>query len=433
MINDILKYIEEFFVGDKDYTLSKMRLLVDKIGNPEKDFKIIHIAGTTGKGSTVEMISNILIKQGYTVGKLISPHLISFNERISVNNNLISDDELLEIFNENDRYIKETEEELGKKVTFKEMCLLTGLTYFKNKKCDFVILEVGLGGRFDPTNIINPIVSVISKIGYDHEHILGNTLEEITNHKVGIIKLNSNTVFMKQEDLINKIIIDTCNRLNNNLKLIDYNKCTDIEYNNIYQKFNYEIYKGIEINLKGVNQNRNALLAIETMEILNGLNIDIDEKAIREGLKTVIHQGRFEVINKEPLMIYDGAHNEDALDNFINTVDKYYSKRKRVYVLLILKRKNYKKMLKKILKDKDAIFIFHDERKQRINERFEYADCEEMYKMAKEINSDIECYKMSLKESISFIRDNYTDSVSFFIGSLYPYNNVIKYLKVKEL
>ena len=112
--------------------------------------------------------------------------------------------------------------------------------------------------------------------------------------------------------------------------------------------FNYEIYKGIEINLKGVNQNRNALLAIETMEILKGLNIDIDEKAIREGLKTVIHQGRFEVINKEPLMIYDGAHNEDALDNFINTVDKYYSKRKRVYVLLILKRKNYKKMLKKI-------------------------------------------------------------------------------------
>ena len=165
MINDILKYIEEFFVGDKDYTLSKMRLLVDKIGNPEKDFKIIHIAGTTGKGSTVEMISNILIKQGYTVGKLISPHLISFNERISINNNLISDMELLEIFNQNDKYIKETEKELGKKVTFKEMCLLTGLTYFKNKKCDFVILEVGLGGKYDPTNIVNPIVSVISKIG----------------------------------------------------------------------------------------------------------------------------------------------------------------------------------------------------------------------------------------------------------------------------
>ena len=159
----------------------------------------------------------------------------------------------------------------------------------------------------------------------------------------------------------------------------------------------------------------------------------ISEENVREGLKTVVHKGRLEEISKNPLIIYDGAHNEDALDNFINTVDKYYSKRKRVYVLLILKRKNYKKMLKKILNDKDAIFIFHDERKQRINERFEYADCEEMYKIAKEINSDIECYKMSLKESISFIRDNYTDSVSFFIGSLYPYNNVIKYLKVKEL
>lgn len=429
MINNVSKYIEKFFQGDKDDSLKKMKHLVNKLGNPEKDFKIIHVAGTTGKGSTVEMISNILIKQGYIVGKLISPHLIDFNERISVNNILISDEELLEIFNQNSRYIEETENEVGKKVTFKEMCLLTGLTYFKNKKCDFVVIEVGLGGKYDPTNIVSPIASVITKIGYDHEHVLGNTLEKIAEHKAGIIKNNSNTVFVEQEDCVNEIIINKCNKLNNNFKLIDFNRCINIEYNDIYQKFNYKNYKNIEINLKGVNQIKNALLAIETTEILKKLNVVIDEKAVREGLKTVIHRGRFEIINKNPLMIYDGAHNEDALDNFINTVDIYYSKRKRIYVLLVLKRKNYKKMLNKILKDKEAIFIFHDDSKEKVNKRFEYADCDEMFKIAKEIDSNIECYKMPLRESITFIENNYRDTVTFFIGSLYPYDNVIRYIK----
>lgn len=429
MIDNIWRYVGKFFKGDKDYSLLKMKTLAKKIENPENDFKIIHVAGTSGKGSTVEMISNILIKQGYTVGKLISPHLIDFNERISVNNSLITNEELLEIFNRNDHFIKDTEKELGKKVTFKEICLLTALTYFRDKKCDFVVLEVGLGGLYDPTNIVNPIVSVISKIGYDHEHILGTTLEEITKHKVGIIKENSNTVFIRQDECVNEIIINECSRMNNNLKLIDFNKCEYIEYGELYQKFSYENYKDMEINLKGVNQTQNAILTLETMNFLKEVNIEIEEESIREGLKTVIHKGRFEIVNKEPLMIFDGAHNKDAIVNFKNTVDIYYGSKKRIYVFLVLKRKNYRKMLEMLLQDKDAIFIFHNESKERINQRFEYADAEEMCKIAKEVNSKIECYKMSLKESISFIKENYKDAVSFFVGSLYPYENIIEYLK----
>ena len=196
MITDIQKYLSQFYQGTKNPNLETMKYFTKKLNHPEDEFKIIHIAGTNGKGSVTEMVCRVLIEQGYTVGKYMSPHLIKFNERICVNNVQISDEELLEFINKMEPLINDCNLHFGKPPTFFEITTTLALWYFKIKKCDFVVLETGLGGTYDCTNIVNPVVSIINSISYDHMSILGNTLPEIAENKAGIIKPNSNTVYM---------------------------------------------------------------------------------------------------------------------------------------------------------------------------------------------------------------------------------------------
>ena len=427
MIDNITEYLEQFYTGTKDKSLNRMKIIVEKTELKNKDLKIIHVAGTNGKGSCTEMISNILVKQGYKVGKIMSPHLIRFNERISVNNINIKDEELLSIFNLNDKIIKDVEKETNTKVSFQEIILITALTYFDMKKCEFAIVEVGCGGKYDSTNIVNPIISVINTINYDHTNILGNSLEEITENKAGIIKEFSNTIFVKQEDTINNIIINTCDKKNNKLKLLDLNEVYDYSYDEDYQTFSYKEYKDIKINLKGKQQIKNAIISIECINILRDKKIEINEEAIRNGLKSVVHKGRMEVIHNNPLIIFDGAHNENAMRNFIDTSNMYYKDRNKIYIFSSLKRKDYSKLLKIITEDKKAIFIFHNGIKQSFNKKLEYVDSNELVKIVNSIDKNIKVKKMDFEEAISFAKEQ-KDSVTFIIGSLYLYKDAIEYI-----
>lgn len=427
MIDNITEYLEQFYTGTKDKSLNRMKIIVEKTELKNKDLKIIHVAGTNGKGSCTEMISNILVKQGYKVGKIMSPHLIRFNERISVNNINIKDAELLSIFNLNDKIIKDVEKETNTKVSFQEIILITALTYFYMKKCEFAIVEVGCGGKYDSTNIVNPIISVINTINYDHTDILGNSLEEITENKAGIIKEFSNTIFVKQEDTINNIIINTCDKKNNKLKLLDLNDVYDYSYDENYQTFSYKEYKDIKINLKGKQQIKNAIISIECINILRDKKIEINEEAIRDGLKSVVHKGRMEVIHNNPLIIFDGAHNENAMRNFSDTSNMYYKDRNKIYIFSSLKRKDYSKLLKIITEDKKAIFIFHNGIKQSFNKKLEYVDSNELVKIVNSIDKNIKVKKMDFEEAVSFAKEQ-KDSVTFIIGSLYLYKDAIEYI-----
>lgn len=431
MIDNITEYLEQFYTGMKDTSLSRMKIIVEKAELKNKDLKIIHVAGTNGKGSCTEMISNILVKQGYKVGKIMSPHLMRFNERISVNNINIKDEELLSIFNLNDKIIKDVEKETNTKVSFQEIILITALTYFDMKKCDFAIMEVGCGGKYDPTNIVNPIISVINTINYDHTDILGNTLEEITENKAGIIKEFSNTIFVKQEDSINNIIINTCNKRNNKLKLLDMNDVYDYSYDENYQTFSYKEYKDIKINLKGKQQIKNAIISIECINVLRDKKFEIGEEAIRNGLKSVIHKGRMEIIHNNPIIIFDGAHNENAMRNFINTSNMYYKNRNRIYIFSALKRKDYSKLVNIIIEDKKATFIFHDGIKKSFNKKLEYVDSHILVKIANSINKNVKVKEMDFKEAIAFAKEQ-KDSVVFIIGSLYLYKDAVKYINSKN-
>ena len=428
MISNVQKFLSQFYQGTKNPNLQTMKYLCKILDNPENSYKIIHIAGTNGKGSVTEMVNKILIEQGYTVGKYISPHLIRYNERICVNNIEISDEELLDLLNKIEYMIDECNLRFGKYPTFFEITTTIALLYFKIKKCDFVVLETGLGGTYDCTNIVNPIVSIINSISFDHMSILGNTLVEIAENKAGIIKPNSNTVYMSQGIEVDDIIKEHCNINNNSLHLLKKTDIHDYSYDKNFQIFSYKNYKDIRINLKGIKQVKNAALTLECMNILIDSGIKINEKNIRDALKNVIHKARFEVIYRNPTIVFDGGHNEEAIKNFKHSVNMYYKDEKRVYLVCSLKTKDYKTILKELLEDKDATFILHDGIKSSEGKTLNFTEKEILYEEALKINKNSNVLKMELFDALKFVKQKYKDNIIFIIGSFYIYGTVLRYL-----
>ena len=417
---DVQKYLSNFYKGNKNPSLQAMEFFMNKYNNFQKDMKFIHIAGTNGKGSITEMINNILVKQGYKVGKFISPHLIKYNERISINNKQITDKKLSDLIEELKPLIEEYNKKYNQEITLFELETTICLLYFYRNKVDFAILETGLGGLYDCTNIIsNPICSIISSIGYDHMHILGDTLPKIAHQKAGIIKEKSNTICFEQTDEIDKVFIKECKNKNNTLHLISKDKIKNYSYNDEFQYFDYEDFKQIAINLKGEKQIENASISIECMKILIKQGYNIEEKNIRQGLKTVIHKARMETISKNPLIIFDGAHNEPAIRNLENSINMYYNNKPRQYIISILKVKDYEKIIQILLKDKKGSFIFTSG-----NDEEKYVSSKELYDIAVIYRKNQNLKMKPLEEAIEIALKTY-DKVNLIVGSFYIYGDVI--------
>lgn len=421
---DVKEFLSGFYKGTKKQTLDTVIYFMKKYDNPEKNLKTIHIAGTNGKGSCVEMISNVLTCAGYKVGKFISPHLIEYNERICVDNKEITDAELEELITELMPEVEKYNKEHSNNVTLFELEIIMALIYFYRKNCNFVVLETGLGGLYDSTNIVKPIVSIITSIGYDHMHILGNTLPEIASQKAGIIKENSNTVFISQDDEINEVIENTCKAKNNTLHLIKEQDISNYSYDENYQKFDYKNYKDILVNLKGKKQIYNASICLECMQILKDKGYAVSEDSIRKGLSTVIHRARFEKLYEKPTIIYDGAHNKPAMQNLINSVNMYYKNNKKVFIVSILKTKDYKGMLEELLKDKNSTYIFTSG-----NSIERYVQGEVLANTAKGIMNNANIQVKDIKDAIEYSMENYKDCTIFIVGSFYVYGDVIDMLK----
>lgn len=419
---DVKQYLQGFFAGTKNPSLDAMKFFMDKLNHPEKELKFIHIAGTNGKGAVTEMISNILLNSGYKVGKFMSPHLIRYNERIQINNKEITNKEMEEIIIKLNPLVKEYNSKGKGNVTLFELETTMAILYFANKKCDIVVLEVGLGGLYDCTNIVYSIVSIITSIGYDHMKFLGNTLEEIALQKAGIIKQNSKTIFMSQSESVDNVIIERCKEENNKLFLVNKEEIKNYSYTEEYQKFDYKEFKNIEINLKGISQIYNACIALETVNVLKE-KYNIKEEIIRKSLKNVIHRGRFEKINNNPTVIYEGAHNEPAIKNFINSVDMYYKNNKKVYIISILKSKDYKTILKLLVKNDENIYIFTCG-----NDKERYTDAEILKDEAQKSGAK-NLFTMELEEAIKMSLEKYKDYIIFAVGSFYVYGDVIKTIK----
>ena len=289
--------------------LSRITNLAKIIDVYNYNFKNIHIAGTNGKGSTAMYINNILLKLGYKVGLFTSPYIVKFNERIIINNSYINDLDLLNLINYIYPIIIKYEEENADLVPFFEILTLIALKYFKKNNLDYVILECGIGGRFDATNFIKPIISIITSIGYDHQQSLGEDILDICYHKCGIIKENI-PIFTISNPKCNDLIISEANKLNAKLFLLK--DLTDEAIINNGTDFYYDNYL-FHTPLYGLYQANNASLMIAVIKYL--FNVDYD--FINMSLKSSFIPGRFEIINN---YILDGAHNISAINLLVKTI-----------------------------------------------------------------------------------------------------------------
>lgn len=268
------------------------------------------------------------------------------------------------------------------------------------------------------------MISIIANIGYDHTDILGKSIQEIAKHKAGIIKENSNTIFIKQSDEINSIIEEKCKIKNTKLHAINKEEIKNYSEEDNLQKFDYKNYKNIEINLKGKQQLNNAAEVLECINILKEKGYEISEEQIRKGLKTVIHRARFEKISDNPLIIFDGGHNENAINNLKENINNYFTNYKKVFIVSILKTKDYKTIIKNLCEDKESIFIFTSG-----NDNKRYVSKDKLYKEAKKYLNDINMYKENLKDAVNIAKKAYSDRAILIIGSFYVYKTICEVLK----
>lgn len=320
--------------------------LCEALGNPQKDLQFVHIAGTNGKGSTLAYISTVLKNAGYKVGRYVSPTISQYRERIQINGRPISQKSLCAWAER----IKEVCAELcaaGKPhpTSFEaETALAFG--YFREQGCDIVVMECGMGGRLDATNIIqNTLVSVLASISMDHMQYLGKTIEAIAAEKVGIIKTGCKVVTAMQEESVQKVIEEKAGKKGCPVVVADLSEVKKIRYGLEKQRFDYRTWKNLEITLAGNHQIGNALLAIKVLEELNNLGYNISEKALRKGLKETSWPGRFTVVGKKPYFIVDGAHNADAAKKLAQTIEFYFTNKRIIFIMGILRDKEYETII----------------------------------------------------------------------------------------
>ena len=348
--SEAIEYMLSLQGGSIKPGLDRIEKLLDLLGNPQEDLKFIHIAGTNGKGSTLAFISEILSESGYRVGRYISPAISSYREKIQVNGKSISTAKLIdgaEIIKTN--IVQMVNDGLESPSSFEAETALA-LWYYKEKKCDYVVIETGMGGLLDATNVIpTPLVCVLASISYDHMGFLGDTLEAIARQKAGIIKPGCAVVSAVQLSDAEKVITETARINNCSLNYVNLDKLVDkseADYSSIkkLQQFTYKEYKRLSVSMLGKYQLQNAALAIEAIDALKAKGIKVSDDAIRSGLKKATQPGRFQVVSDKPLIILDGAHNEGAAIRLAETIDFYFTNKRIIYIMGVLKDKEYEKV-----------------------------------------------------------------------------------------
>ena len=297
--------------------LESIGALTEKLGNPQNCLRFIHVAGTNGKGSVCAFLQCILTDSGLKTGKFISPNMIDVCERISVDGKDISNEELNNLLNQVEAAAKKVENEKGAMPTQFEIWTATAFLYFKEKKCDIVVLETGLGGRLDATNIIDsPELCLITKIDIDHTEYLGDTIEKIAAEKAGIIKEGTTVISARQNKKVHCVLENTAKEKNCPFIVAEPPKKSVPD--GMGEVFDYKVFKNLKISLAGVHQTENAALAIEA-----AISMGIDEKYIRSGILRARNIGRFEKISDDPMVIFDGAHNLSGTSSLISAISRY--------------------------------------------------------------------------------------------------------------
>ena len=323
-------------------------LMLEKLGRPQQDMSVIHIAGTNGKGSVSAFLCSILKEAGIRTGMFTSPHLVDFRERICVDGQMISREEVTKLGN------MLLEEDFGTVPTMFDYCLAMALLDYRDRQCQAAVIETGLGGRLDSTNAIGvPEVTVITKIGYDHMAILGDTLDKIAAEKAGVIKKGTKLVMESQEQEAMEVLLKTVEKEEvTEPKIADIRDVTECRYENGRQYFSYKKYKNLEMTMLGVHQYENAAAAILAAEIFlkdRGISENQAEYYIREGIRKTRWEGRMEILNTDPFLMVDGAHNGNGVAALAESLRTLFPGEKFHFVMGVMADKNYNEMIEELL------------------------------------------------------------------------------------
>ena len=376
-------------IGDSAYKkdLSNIILICEHLNNPHNNFKSIHIGGTNGKGSCSHMLSSILQEANYKVGLYTSPHLVDFRERIKINGDMISKDSVSKFMHENFDFFE------SNNLSFFEMTVGLAFDYFSKNKVDIAIIEVGMGGRLDSTNIINPILSIITNISLDHTKFLGSNISDISKEKAGIIKENIPVVIGETQQEISPIFTDIAKSKNSEIIFADH--------------FIYDIYN---CDLKGDYQKKNIKTVLKSTEILKNLDYQINDSHINTGLSNVSNntglQGRWQVIQRKPMIISDTAHNEAALRDVISQLTKMeYSELH--FIIGFSNDKNLKKISKIFPEDSKYYFV-----QSKVGRARDAKEVRDIFKL----NNRCGDYYRSVKNTIQHVKGVSKENDIIFIG-----------------
>ena len=428
---EAMKYISSVGRFGSNYGLKRTFRLLELLGNPDKKLKLIHVAGTNGKGSTTAMITKVLRGMGYKVGMYTSPYIEEFEERIQINGENIPKEKFVSLLVEVKEAVEKVIEEGYDHPTEFEILTALMFLYFYREKVDYGVVEVGLGGTLDSTNVLTPIVSVITSISYDHMNILGDTIEEIAKQKAGIIKENVPVVVYPAEKNVQDVIVKKAEVMNSKIRLVQKNsvKLLNINRDDIYQEIQVSTMKNeykVKLPLLGAHQMINLAVALNTIEVIfEGQNEKINVELVEKTLEDVEWKGRLEVLNKKPLIVIDGAHNIDGIKSLSYNVKKYFKYKSIILLLGILADKQVDEMIEEITPLAKHVYALtpHSDRAQ-LSEELK----EKIVKYNKNVTS-VEDYE---EAAIKAINEADEDDLILISGSLYMIGDMRKIL-VKKL
>ena len=414
--------IKEYVKTGIDLKLDRLEVVLNLLKKPQEKLKCIHVAGTNGKGSVCTILSHILKNSGYKVGLFISPHVIDFKERIQINNEFIKEEDFFYILSSIEPLLVKLKNEENILLTEFEVITTIAFLYFFEKKCDLVILETGLGGRLDATNVIKkPLVSLITSISKDHTNILGKSLEEIALEKAGIIKENApiicNCNISKEALEVIKKVAESKNSefiiSKNNIKVLKES----------YKKTLFEVEKDIyRLSLPGMHQILNISTVFACLEKLKKIGYEIPKNAVKLALKEIKHPSRLEILSENPTIILDGAHNEEGIESLKKYILKYFRKKTLYAVVGFLQDKFLGTALKEILPIFKRVILV------KVNNERSFSLLE-LSSIVKKYNKNTYCaenFKTALNYAKNLVKNE--DDIIFIFGSLYLAEEVRNYL-----
>ncbi len=423
---EAVEFIEECNKLGSVPGLVSIRELTKLLGNPQDDLRFIHIAGTNGKGSTLSYISTVLQMAGYKVGRYISPTIFEYRERFQINRKIMSQKDLAHYM----EIVKEKCEEMvatgQMHPTSFEIETAIAFQYFKDKECDVVVLETGMGGLLDATNLIQTtVISVITPVNMDHMQYLGDSIVDIARQKAGIIKEKTDVVTLQNNLEALQTINEVSQCKNAPITVVNKNEACKIKYGLKKQSFRY-LGKDYKISLAGTCQIENAMLAISALNVINDkklLKKKISDEDIKRGLLETKWDGRFTIIGEKPYFIVDGAHNEAASRQLAESIDFYFTNKRKIYIMGMFRDKEYEKVIQNTVSKADQVITVKTPNNDRALDAYELAKCVEVY------NKNVTA-SSSLEEAveISYLLAD-KDSVIIAFGSLSFLGKLIQIVK----